>query len=144
MVPPLRSVASALVSFWTRGQPTERTAYMVGALLLISGLIHVAILLIGGGSWQGPLSLRKAMTFGLSFGLTLITIVWVASFLRLNDRERVLLLGALTVTCALETALVTLQAWRGCRLTSTWKRRLTRRSRACWPAAASSLPSSLC
>jgi hypothetical protein len=51
MVPPLRSVASALVSFWTRGQPTERTAYMVGALLLISGLIHVAILLIGGGSW---------------------------------------------------------------------------------------------
>jgi hypothetical protein len=95
MVPPLRSVASALVSFWTRGQPTERAAYMVGALLLISGLIHVAILLIGGGSWQGPLSSRKAMTFGLSFGLTLITIVWVASFLRLNDRERVLLLGAL-------------------------------------------------
>jgi hypothetical protein len=113
MVPPLRSVASALVSFWTRGQPTERAAYMVGALLLISGLIHVAILLIGGGSWQGPLSLRKAMTFGLSFGLTLITIVWVASFLRLNDRERVLLPGALTVTCALKTALVTVQAWRG-------------------------------
>jgi hypothetical protein len=80
VVLPLRSVASALGSFWTVGQRTERAAYIVGALLLISGLIHLAILLIGGGSWQGPLSLRKPMTFGLSFGLTLITIVWVASF----------------------------------------------------------------
>jgi hypothetical protein len=110
---PLRSVTSALVSFWTRGQRTERAAYVVGALLLGSGLIHLAILLIGGGSWQGPLSLRKPTTFGLSFGLTLITIVWVASFLRLSDRTRVMLLGVFTVACALETALVTLQAWRG-------------------------------
>jgi hypothetical protein len=109
----LRPVASALVSFWTRGQRTERVAYIVGALLLISGLIHLAILLIGGGSWQGPLSLRKPMTFGLSFGLTLITVVWVASFLRLSDRARVTLLGAFTVACALQTVLVTLQAWRG-------------------------------
>jgi hypothetical protein len=102
-------------------------ASIVGALSLVSGLIHLAILPIGGGSWQGTLSLRKPMTFGLSFGLTLITIVWVASFLRLSDRARVMLLGAFTVACALETALVTLQAWRGVPSHSTWKRRMTRR-----------------
>jgi hypothetical protein len=110
---PVRSVTNALVSFWSRSHRTERAAYVVGALLLVSGLIHLAILLIGGGSWRGPLSLRKPTTFGLSFGLTLTTIVWVASFLRLSDRARAMLLGVFTVACALETVLVTLQAWRG-------------------------------
>ena len=37
---------------------------------------------------MGPLSLRKPTTFGLSFGLTLITIAWVLSFLELRDRTR--------------------------------------------------------
>jgi len=66
----------------------ERLGYGVGALLLASGVIHVAILVIGGGSWYGPVSLRKAATFGLSFGITLITIVWVASWLPLRRRWR--------------------------------------------------------
>jgi hypothetical protein len=53
------------------------------------------------------------MSFGLSFGLTLITITWVTSFVRLSDRRRGVLLGTFTAACVLETALVTLQAWRG-------------------------------
>jgi hypothetical protein len=53
------------------------------------------------------------MTFGLSFGLTLMTITWVASFLDLKDRTRTRLLGAFTFASVLETALVTLQVWRG-------------------------------
>jgi len=110
---PRRSLAVSLWSFWRRGRKVERAGYVVGALLLVSGLIHFGILVIGGGSWEGPLSLRKAMTFGLSFGLTLITIVWAASLLRLSDRSRAALLGAFTVACTLETVLVSLQAWRG-------------------------------
>ena len=35
------------------------------------------------------------------------------SFLRLGDRTRPVLLGAFTATCVVETALVSLQAWRG-------------------------------
>jgi hypothetical protein len=108
-----RSIAVALWSFWRRGRKAERTGYLVGAILATSGLIHLGMLVIDGGSWEGPLSLRKAMTFGLSFGLTLFTIVWVASFLRLSHRSRAALLGAFTVACALETVLVTLQVWRG-------------------------------
>ena len=106
-------VASALWSFWRRGRSVEKAGYIVGAVLLASGLIHFGILVASRGSWEGPLSMRKAATFGLSFGLTLITIVWVASFLRLSDRSRALLLGAFIAACALETALVTLQVWRG-------------------------------
>ncbi len=91
----------------------DRMWYAVGALLLTSGVIHLAILLIGGGSWEGPVSVRKAMTFGLSFGITLMTIVWVSSFVRLANRTRTISLAVFTVACVVETALVSLQAWRG-------------------------------
>jgi hypothetical protein len=110
---PLRSMTTALVSYWSRGQRTERAAYVVGVLLMVSGLIHLAILVISGASWVGPLSLRKPTTFGLSFGLTLVTVTWVASFLPLSTRARSRLLGMFTAACVFETALVSLQAWRG-------------------------------
>jgi len=74
-VPTLQAMKISLLSFWHRGRAVERIGYLVGAVLLASGLIHFALLAIGGGSWAGPLSLRKPTTFGLSFGLTLITIV---------------------------------------------------------------------
>ena len=90
----------------------ERVAHLVGVLLLLSGLIHLAVLALGGGTWMGPLSLRKPTTFGLSFGFTLMTIAWTSSFLRLGDRARAMLLGIFTAACVIETALVSLQAWR--------------------------------
>jgi hypothetical protein len=91
----------------------ERVGYLIGALLLTSGLVHLGILGISGGSWTGPLSLRKPATFGLSFGLTLLTITWVSSYLRLGARARTVLLSVFAAACVLETVLVSLQAWRG-------------------------------
>jgi hypothetical protein len=80
---------------------------------MLSGVIHLALLVIGGGSWEGPLSLRKAATFGLSFGLTLVNLAFIASFVPLKDRTRTRLLGIFAAACVLETLLVSLQAWRG-------------------------------
>jgi hypothetical protein len=110
---PLQMMRRSLWSFWNCGQPVERAGYLVGALLLMSGVIHLGILVISGGSWEGPLSLRKPAVFGLSFGLTLLTIVWAASFLPLGGRTRAFLLNAFTAACIVETGLVSLQAWRG-------------------------------
>jgi hypothetical protein len=92
---------------------TGRVAYSVAALLFLSGLTHALVLLATGGSWQGPMSLRKAATFGLSFGLTLGTIAWTSSFLPLREKIRNRLLVIFMAACVLETALVSLQAWRG-------------------------------
>ena len=91
----------------------ERAACTIGGLLILSGLVHLAILLMSGGSWEGPLSFRKPTTFGLSFGLTLINVTVIASFVSLTDRTRTLLLGIFAAACVLETFLVSLQAWRG-------------------------------
>lgn len=96
-----------------RVRPVERVAYRVGAILFLSGLVHLVVLVASGTTWEGPLSYRKAMTFGLSFGLTLAALAWATSFLRMNGRARNALLGAFTVVSVLEVALVTMQVWRG-------------------------------
>src|SRR4051812_11488710 len=110
---PIAAMLHSPRSLWTRGRRVERIAYVVGALLLASGLIHLAILVLGGLSWEGPLSFRKPMAFGFSFGVTLITIVWTASFVTLGERTRAVLLYGFTAASVFETALVSLQTWRG-------------------------------
>ena len=104
---------SVLAERERRVKAIEHVAYSVGGLLMLSGLVHLAILLISGNSWEGPLSLRKPATFGLSFGLTLINVTLIASFISLSDRTRTRLLGVFSAACVLETVLVSMQAWRG-------------------------------
>ncbi|WP_433295156.1 hypothetical protein ACQP2F_35040 [Actinoplanes sp. CA-030573] len=96
----------------TSPRPIERACYRLGAVLIASGLFHAAVLITSGGTWEGPVSWRKPTTFGLSFGLTLITLAWVASYLPLRDRTRRLLLGVFALACLTEVTLITVQAWR--------------------------------
>lgn len=109
----LHPVYDALGRIWSRGRPIERTAYAVGAVLIASGIAHLCVLIGSGGTWEGPLSLRKPTTFGLSFGLTLVTVAWATSFVPVRRRLRSVLLGVFTAACVVETALVGMQAWRG-------------------------------
>jgi hypothetical protein len=97
---------------WTDGRPVERLAYVVGAMLLLSGLAHLGVQAVLGGPWDGPVSWRKPTTFGLSFGLTVLSVTWVASFLRMRERLRAVLLGGLLLASVPEVALIDLQAWR--------------------------------
>jgi hypothetical protein len=90
----------------------ERTCYAIAAVLVAAGLFHVGVLLVTGGTWVGPLSYRKPATFGLSFGLTLATVTWLASYVALGRRVRTAVLSVLAAACVLETALITVQAWR--------------------------------
>ncbi|MGQ0839780.1 hypothetical protein [Actinokineospora sp.] len=103
----------SLREVWRTGRRVERVGYVVGSALLLSGLLHVGVFLVDGGPWQGPVSWRKPVTFGLSFGLTLVTVVWVSTWIRLGDRARAIALGVFTGACVLEVALISLQAWRG-------------------------------
>jgi hypothetical protein len=98
---------------WTDGSRVERVAYALAAVLFASGLVHLTVLLVSGGSWTGPLSMRKPTTFGLSFGLTLASVTWATSFLHLGARAGNLLLGAFTAASVVEVTLVSTQFWRG-------------------------------
>lgn len=108
---PAALLASAR-TLWTRGRRLERTGYLIGVALLVSGLVHLGVFAVDGGPWEGPVSWRKAVTFGVSFGLTVLTVVAVSSFLELTDRTRALLVGGFVAACVVEVALVTMQAWR--------------------------------
>jgi hypothetical protein len=110
--PLLADAARAVPGIWTDGRRVERLCYAVGALLILSGLLHLLVFAVDGGPWTGPVSWRKPVTFGLSFGLTLITIAWAGSFLDLAERTRRVLLGVFAADCVAEVALITLQAWR--------------------------------
>ena len=107
----MTELGRALRRIWVDGRRVERVAYVVGLVLFVSGLVHVGILLVTGGTWIGPVSLRKAATFGLSFGLTLPSVAWATSYLRLPARG--LVLGVFIATCVVETVLISMQAWRG-------------------------------
>ncbi|MFF8536096.1 hypothetical protein ACN6K9_007134 [Streptomyces sp. SAS_267] len=93
-------------------RPAERLCRTTGAVLVLSGLLHLLVFAVDGGPWDGPVSWRKPVTFGLSFGLTLITITWVTSYVRMEARPRTALLLVFAADCVVEVGGITLQAWR--------------------------------
>ena len=91
----------------------ERLCHATGLLLVLSGLAHLLVFAVDGGPWDGPVSWRKPVTFGLSFGVTLIAVTWVTSYLRVGPRLRTPLLAVFAADCVVEVGGITLQAWRG-------------------------------
>ncbi|MEV6156276.1 hypothetical protein AB0L53_38620 [Nonomuraea sp. NPDC052129] len=88
-----------------------RLWYLIGLLLIVSGLVHLGVLVVDGGPWDGPVSWRKPFTFGVSFGLSVLSLTWVSQFIQL--RRRNVLLGVFAVASVVEVALISVQAWRG-------------------------------
>jgi hypothetical protein len=114
----LDSTASLLTEFSraARLRPAtgyQRLGYWCAAALILSGLLHGAVYLIDGGPWEGPLSWRKPIVFGLSFGITLATVAWILPFLRVRAATGWFTVGILTATSLGEVLLITLQTWRG-------------------------------
>jgi hypothetical protein len=106
-------MAASLWRYWR-----ERTDYQTflgaaGVLLLASGIFHTVVFLVDGGPWDGPLSWRKPILFGFSFGITLLTLAWVLAYLPQRRRLGWLLAGVLGVAGVVEVVLITMQRWRG-------------------------------
>jgi hypothetical protein len=99
-------------AIWTRSRTVERACYLVGGALIVAGLFHLGVFAVRGGPWYGPVSWRKPTTFGISFGLSLIAIAWVSSYLRLTEKQRTWLLGIFAVDGVVEVGGITIQAWR--------------------------------
>lgn len=92
---------------------SSRRLGVAGAILGVSALVHLMVMLADGGSWEGAVSFRKPITFGISVGLIFWTCGWVMD--RLPDRPRLerILAMVLIVSGIAEVALITVQAWRG-------------------------------
>lgn len=110
---PLAAMRSSLVSYWVDAESYQRLAYFVGAVLIASGALHVLVFAIDGGRWAGPVSWRKPIVFGFSFGVTYITLAWVMTFLPRRPRVGWALMGLFGVAAVLEVVLISMQRWRG-------------------------------
>ena len=84
----------------------------VGGLLLLSGVLHTAVWLFDGGSWEGPLSWRKPILFGFSAGVTVLSLDWLTTKLPRFVGDR-FIVGFFSIGMLIEVALITLQTWRG-------------------------------
>ena len=104
---------ASLLGYWREARPWQRLGYLVGGALILVGLAHLAAWLAVGGAWAGPITFRKPTTFGISFGLTTITLAWVAGHLRISDRTGWALLVPLAVADTSEVVWVSVQRWRG-------------------------------
>jgi uncharacterized membrane protein len=97
---------------WSSANGPQRLLIAAGTILLASGLFHVGVYVMQDGAWEGPVSWRKPIEFGISGGLTTLSLAAVMS--RLPPT------GWLAWSCAVaislflpETALIDLQRWRG-------------------------------
>jgi hypothetical protein len=78
---------------------------------MITGLFHLGVFFVKGGPWEGPISWRKPVAFGLSFGITTLTLAWLSLYM---PRRRLVALSVtvLALASVIEVALVALQRWR--------------------------------
>ncbi len=82
---------------------------LTGALLLVSGLVHVGVWWADGSAWAGPVSFRKPVLFGVSGGLVALSLAWALDALKAALRRSAAWWSWLI---GVEVALITLQAWR--------------------------------
>jgi len=96
---------------WYR-DPRAGQLVTVGLVLVASGLVHAVIWGVSGGPWEGPVTWRKPILFGVSGGLTSLSCGWVWASLpeRRGDRW---LAAAAAWALLVEVFLIDLQKWRG-------------------------------
>lgn len=92
--------------------PRARPLAVGGCALLATGLVHLAVWAAWGGPWEGPLSWRKPILFGISGGLTSVSLGWAWSKLA-RRRGDAWLAWTTSLALGVEVALIDLQCWRG-------------------------------
>jgi hypothetical protein len=90
----------------------QRFLWWCGTLLLASGAVHAVVAAVDGGPWWGPVSWRKPVVFGFSFGILAWSAVWVLRQLPVRKWGWVPA-GLLGTAAVVEVVLITAQRWRG-------------------------------
>jgi hypothetical protein len=105
------NASRSVVAAW-RSDPRAGQLVAVGMILVASGLAHVIVQAVSGGPWEGPVTWRKPILFGISGGLTSLSLGWV--WAALPPRRGDHWLAAATAWALLvEVLLIDLQRWRG-------------------------------
>lgn len=91
--------------------PARRLLSRSAVFFLVGGAFHLLVWGLDGGPWAGPVTWRKPIVFGLSIGLTSLSLSWMLGRLRPANRLRAARIY--TVAMVLEYGLIVMQRWRG-------------------------------
>jgi hypothetical protein len=111
----MRVVAVLAAQVWRAVRPEgryQRLLWWCGTLLTASGAVHGVVAVVDFAPWWGPVSWRKPVAFGVSFGLLVWSVVWIMRQMPARWWVRVPA-GLIVGTSVVEVALITLQRWRG-------------------------------
>jgi len=103
----------SLREYWTQAENYQKFVYIISVLLIASGVFHMGTFLLADEPWAGPLSWRKPILFGFSFGITILLLAWMMIFLPKHRVRSWLLMGTLGIASLAEVFLITMQKWRG-------------------------------
>lgn len=106
----MHMIAPTAPQWWT--DPRSRPLIAIGAVLVASGVAHMLVWAALGGPWEGPVTWRKPILFGISGGLTCISLGWAWAQLPWR-RGDAWLATATAWSLLVEVALIDLQRWRG-------------------------------
>jgi hypothetical protein len=109
----IANMRASIQGFWADASGYQRLAYLVGAALITIGLAHAGMWALAGGSASGPLSWRRPTSFGISFGLTTLTLGWVGLYLPVPGAIAWTAAGLLCASTTYEVAWVVTQHARG-------------------------------
>ena len=101
-----------VIDTYQDGDRFERFCFLLAAALITSGVVHLGVFVVDGGPWSGPISWRKAVTFGVTFGVVLAVLVAVTRYARVAPGVRRSLLGGFAAASVMEVVAITVQAWR--------------------------------
>lgn len=110
---PIDDIPDTLRRVWDDARPQQQLLLAIGTLLIAAGVIHLVPAVFGDRPWQGPISFRKPVVFGVSFGLTCVTFAWLLGYLRVSRRWSWIVAIMLGASSVIEVGLVSLQAFRG-------------------------------
>ncbi len=75
------------------------------------GIFHIIPAILGPRDLSGPISFRKPILFGISTGVTVLSLGWILQLV--ETKHKLLLAWVIAATALLEVALISLQPWRG-------------------------------
>ncbi|MFC4501015.1 MULTISPECIES: hypothetical protein [Streptomyces] len=100
---------------WRAVRPVDRYQRLLwwcGTAMVASGAVHGVVAVVDFAPWWGPVSWRKPVVFGVSFGLMAWAVVWILR--QLPARWWVRTGAGLVVFSSVgEAVLITAQRWRG-------------------------------
>ncbi|HEY0738545.1 MAG TPA: hypothetical protein VGD69_26745 [Herpetosiphonaceae bacterium] len=99
--------------YWRQSSFAQQVLFVAGSALFVSMIVHGLLLVATGGTIEGPVSLRKTMTFAETGWLLTWSVGWLLPLVSLRRWERWLLIGGTLQFAVGETFLMSLQVWRG-------------------------------